>query len=64
MITENSAIVYKKRVERNGAGSRAFLFVGQYRDRKGVETLIKAYSLYREETENPWQLHCAGCGLL
>jgi glycosyltransferase involved in cell wall biosynthesis len=41
---------------------RAFLFVGRYIRRKGVDLLADAYATYREQVEDPWPLLCAGSG--
>lgn len=43
---------------------KAFLFLGRYIERKGIDVLLKAYSLYRNQVEYPWELHCAGAGKL
>lgn len=47
---------------RTGALPRAFLFVGRYIRRKGVDLLVDAYSTYRECVSDPWPLLCAGSG--
>jgi len=41
---------------------RAFLFVGRYIRRKGLDLLVDAYATYRAQAENPWGLICAGRG--
>ena len=41
---------------------RAFLFVGRYIRRKGLDLLVDAYTTYRERVEDPWPLLCAGSG--
>lgn len=41
-----------------------FLFVGQYIHCKNLDTLLKAYSMYREGFAGPWHLWCAGSGPL
>jgi glycosyltransferase involved in cell wall biosynthesis len=41
-----------------------FLFVGQYIPRKGLNILIEAYSQYRNNIDNPWELWCVGKGPL
>ena len=48
--------------QHTGALPRAFLFVGRYIRRKGVDLLADAYATYRAETETPWRLICAGSG--
>lgn len=41
---------------------RAFLFVGRYIRRKGLDLLVDAYATYRENVADPWPLLCAGRG--
>lgn len=41
---------------------KAFLFIGRYINRKGVDTLVEAYRTYRAATDEPWPLICAGAG--
>lgn len=59
---------YAKRLQLLEKGNKTwphrFLFVGQYRARKGVDCLLKAYESYRCQTSDPWELHCAGDGPL
>jgi glycosyltransferase involved in cell wall biosynthesis len=43
---------------------RSFLFVGRFVQEKGIDTLVKAYQLYRKATANPWPLVCCGAGPL
>lgn len=40
----------------------AFFYVGQYIHRKGIDTLLNAYSEYRKSVDEPWELWCAGNG--
>jgi len=47
---------------RAGPLPRAFLFVGRYIRRKGVDLLVDAYAEYRNRVEDPWPLLCAGSG--
>jgi glycosyltransferase involved in cell wall biosynthesis len=42
----------------------AFLYVGRYLARKGLDTLIEAYRRYRASVEMPWELLLAGAGPL
>jgi glycosyltransferase involved in cell wall biosynthesis len=37
-----------------------FLYVGQYIHRKGIDTLLEAYSKYSEKVSNPWELWLVG----
>jgi glycosyltransferase involved in cell wall biosynthesis len=41
-----------------------FLFVGRLSEEKGIENLMIAYGLYREDCRNPWGLKIAGTGKL
>lgn len=41
-----------------------FLYVGRYVDAKGIDTLTAAYRHYRNQVDEPWELHCAGSGPL
>ena len=47
---------------RTGSLPRAFLFVGRYIRRKGIDLLVDAYAAYRERVDDPWPLLCAGSG--
>lgn len=47
---------------RTGSLPRAFLFVGRYIRRKGIDLLVDAYATYRERVSDPWPLLCAGSG--
>ncbi|MBD3275524.1 MAG: glycosyltransferase [Candidatus Marinimicrobia bacterium] len=46
------------------AGFRHFLYVGRYIERKGLDTLIRAYQIYRDRLSHPWELVCFGAGEL
>jgi glycosyltransferase involved in cell wall biosynthesis len=41
---------------------RYFLFVGRFLRRKGIEDLIDAYVLYRNMTDDPWDMVLVGAG--
>ncbi|AXH35226.1 glycosyltransferase [Humibacter sp. BT305] len=41
---------------------RAFLYVGRYVPEKGLDVLFAAYALYRERSDDPWELHLSGTG--
>jgi len=43
---------------------KAFLFAGQYIERKGIRHLLSAYSAYRKNVESPWPLVVCGSGPL
>ncbi len=45
-------------------GKPFFLYTGRYIERKGIDTLVKAYQLYRRQTSSPWALITAGAGAL
>lgn len=44
--------------------SKNFLFIGRLMSVKGVEELVQAYIIYREQVKNPWGLKVAGTGPL
>lgn len=46
------------------AEPRHFLYVGRYIPRKGLDTLIRAYQIYRNRVTHPWDLICYGAGEL
>jgi len=41
-----------------------FLYLGRYAPEKGLSDLLAAYRAYREQSANPWELHCVGTGPL
>jgi glycosyltransferase involved in cell wall biosynthesis len=43
---------------------RAFLFVGRFVPEKSLETLVKAFRIYRESNPDSWPLVCCGAGPL
>ena len=43
---------------------RSFLFAGRYAEEKGVDTLVEAYQIYRQLSDNPWDLQICGMGPL
>jgi glycosyltransferase involved in cell wall biosynthesis len=43
---------------------QTFLFIGRYAHEKGLDLLVEAYSRYRRQTTNPWELVCCGMGPL
>lgn len=49
---------------KNQKRENSFLFVGRYAHEKGIDTLARAYQIYRQEADNPWELLCAGKGPL
>jgi glycosyltransferase involved in cell wall biosynthesis len=42
----------------------AFLYAGRYVERKGLDTLLQAYQLYRSRVDCPWDLLTTGAGPL
>lgn len=51
-------------VDHGSSWPRVFLYVGQFIERKGVDTLLAAYRRYRSQVDDPWELWCAGAGPL
>jgi glycosyltransferase involved in cell wall biosynthesis len=43
---------------------KAFLFTGQYIERKGIHQLLSAYGRYRKSVDDPWPLTLCGSGPL
>jgi glycosyltransferase involved in cell wall biosynthesis len=41
-----------------------FLFVGRYVQEKGIDTLVRAFDLYKDLVPDPWNLVCVGRGPL
>jgi glycosyltransferase involved in cell wall biosynthesis len=52
------------RRERHPGWPQSFVYVGRYVERKGLDTLVAAYRLYRREVAEPWRLVCCGQGPL
>lgn len=52
------------RVAEGRSVPRAFLFVGRFVQEKGIDTLVKAYDIYRDNSADPWPLICCGTGPL
>lgn len=56
--------VHHARLADGRAVPRSFLFVGRFVPEKGIDQLVKAYELYRENSSDPWPLICCGAGPL
>lgn len=46
------------------AWPKRFLFVGRYAQEKGIDILMKAYTSYRQASQDPWPLDTCGKGEL
>ena len=57
------AKAYEARL-RQSQWPKAFLFTGQYIERKGIYQLLSAYFRYRESVDTPWPLTVCGSGPL
>lgn len=44
--------------------NKIFLYVGNFREIKGIKTLVKAYKIYKEKFRGNWKLLCVGNGEL
>lgn len=58
------ARVYEERINEMRPLPRVFLFSGRFVPEKGIETLVKAYEIYRKTCDEPWPLVCCGTGPL
>ncbi len=56
------AAVHVARIHKDQPLPRRFVFIGRMVEDKGVDKLVRAYSLYREQYSNPWPLTCCGAG--
>lgn len=56
--------VYLSRIEHRGALPHSFVYVGRLVADKGIDTLVKAYEIYRTGCSDPWPLICYGAGPL
>jgi glycosyltransferase involved in cell wall biosynthesis len=56
--------IHTSRLLDGAAVPHAFLFVGRFVQDKGIDTLVKAYEMYRARSSNPWLLICCGAGPL
>jgi glycosyltransferase involved in cell wall biosynthesis len=56
--------IHLSRIEDQRALPQAFLFVGRFVADKGIDTLVKAYEIYRMGCDDPWPLICCGNGPL
>jgi glycosyltransferase involved in cell wall biosynthesis len=58
------APVYARRASNSTGWPRRLLYAGRYVVEKGVDVLVEAYRLYREQVPDPWTLTCCGMGPL
>ena len=56
------AEAYLQRVKEGSSLPHSFLYVGRFAPEKGLDTLVKAYEIYRKGNSNPWPLLCCGAG--
>jgi glycosyltransferase involved in cell wall biosynthesis len=56
------AELYQERVKSGRPLPHKFLFVGRLAPTKGLDTLAKAYEIYRKSSADPWPLVCCGVG--
>ena len=59
-----SSIGNNRHINSNNSWPHVFIFTGQLIYRKGFDTLLKAYELYRKQVNNPWELWVIGNGPL
>jgi glycosyltransferase involved in cell wall biosynthesis len=58
------AVIHTERSSRGRSLPRSFLFIGRFVTEKCVDTLVNAYSEYRQRNPEPWPLICCGAGPL
>lgn len=58
------AASHMERVAARRPVARSFLFIGRFVQEKCIDSLVKAYRLYRDSTPDPWPLVCCGTGPL
>ncbi len=58
------AAVHRARIEAGQPVPRRFIFMGRLVPAKGIETLARAYQIYRDTVRDPWPLICCGAGPL
>ena len=54
--------LHERRRAHGGGWPRRFLFAGRYVSVKGIDVLLRAYSIYRGEHPDAWPLTCCGSG--
>jgi glycosyltransferase involved in cell wall biosynthesis len=55
--------IYFRRNKREGSNKK-FVYIGRFSQEKDINTLIKAYLIYRQQSSSPWPLICYGTGPL
>jgi glycosyltransferase involved in cell wall biosynthesis len=63
-LFEQAAAIRKDNMASGASWPHQFLFVASFQPWKGVNQLLKAYTLYRDLTPDPWPLMCVGGGPL
>ncbi len=58
------AAVHRARILAERPVPRRFIFMGRLVPAKGIETLSRAYQIYRSTARDPWPLICCGAGPL
>ncbi len=48
--------------DKSGAFPQKFIFIGRYVPEKGLQCLWDAFTLFLNESNNPWELYCIGTG--
>jgi len=60
---DHLAPVLDQRMQRPDGWPRRFLFIGRYHEQKGIDTLVRAYTMYRQAAgADAWPLSCCGSG--
>lgn len=61
-LTYDDVLFSSPRNHTSSPGDERFLFVGRLAAEKGLDVLVRAYSLYRSRSQNPWALSVVGNG--
>lgn len=62
MLSANTIVFNQNSRPKKGVFQRKFLYVGNFREIKGIDVLLEAYRIYLEEHHGTWKLICVGNG--
>tara|TARA_B110000037_G_C17095772_1_gene495928 strand:+ start:711 stop:1751 length:1041 start_codon:yes stop_codon:yes gene_type:complete len=64
LLSANTDIFNKERVNLEISKQKSFLYVGNFRKVKGTDILVNAYKIYKSKYKGQWGLKCVGNGNL